>query len=142
MVRDLRGVVERDKPPFGVLMTLREPTSPMVKEAAAAGFLETAFGKFPRLQILTIRDLLDDKYPKLPSAGSRRRLQAGTQRDRRQTGQADLTGESQFGQAALLGFASLLLFQSFYGSRFARVLKARHSLVHVLGRRVDPKGYE
>jgi hypothetical protein len=41
-----------------------------------------------------------------------------------------------------LGFASLLLFQSFYGSRFARVLKARHSLVHVLGRRVDPKGYE
>jgi site-specific DNA-methyltransferase (adenine-specific) len=58
--------VERDKAPFGVLMTLREPTSPMVKEAAAAGFLETAFGKFPRLQIVTIRDLLDHKYPKLP----------------------------------------------------------------------------
>jgi hypothetical protein len=38
----------------------------MTKEAAAAGFLDTPFGKFARLQIATVGDLLDGKLPKLP----------------------------------------------------------------------------
>lgn len=66
MVRDLHGVIEREKSPFGVLITLREPTTPMVKEAAAAGFFDTPFGKFSRLQIATVADMLDGKLPKLP----------------------------------------------------------------------------
>ena len=66
MVSDLRGVMEREKAPLAVLMTLREPTAPMVKEAAAARFLETPFGKFPRVQIVTVSDLLNGKSPKLP----------------------------------------------------------------------------
>jgi hypothetical protein len=48
------------------MITLREPTAPMVKEAASADFLTTPFGKFPRLQIVTVSDLLDGKLPKLP----------------------------------------------------------------------------
>src|SRR5581483_11770611 len=39
MVRDLRGVIERDDAEMGVLVTLAEPTRPMLAEAAAAGFV-------------------------------------------------------------------------------------------------------
>ena len=66
MVSDLRGVMEREEAPFALMMTLREPTAPMVKEAAAAGFFDTPFGKFPRLQIATVSDVLAGKLPKLP----------------------------------------------------------------------------
>lgn len=40
-VRDLRGVIEREKAAIGVLITMEEPTKPMVKEAAEAGFYNT-----------------------------------------------------------------------------------------------------
>ena len=35
-VRDLKGVIEREKAALGALITLREPTKPMLTEAAAA----------------------------------------------------------------------------------------------------------
>lgn len=38
----------------------------MVKEAATAGLFDTPFGKFPRLQIATVDDMLAGKLPKLP----------------------------------------------------------------------------
>lgn len=66
MVRDLNGVMVREKAPFAVLVTLRDPTGPMVKEAASAGFLDTPFGKYPKLQIATVTDMLAGKLPKLP----------------------------------------------------------------------------
>lgn len=66
MVRDLKGVLEREKSPFAVMVTLREPTSPMIKEAAAAGFFNTPFGRFPRMQIVSVASLLNGKIPKLP----------------------------------------------------------------------------
>jgi hypothetical protein len=66
MVSDLRGVMEREKSPFAVLVTLRSPTGPMVKEAASAGFFNTAFGQFHRMQIVTVEQLLEGKNPKLP----------------------------------------------------------------------------
>lgn len=66
-VRDLRGVVEREKAAIGVLITLEPPTKPMRTEAAGAGFYNSPWGtKHPILQILTIEDLLGDKgidYP-------------------------------------------------------------------------------
>jgi hypothetical protein len=70
-VRDLRGVIEREKAEIGVLITLEEATKPMKTEAASAGFYKSPWGNknFPRLQILTIEELLDGKriaYP--PSA--------------------------------------------------------------------------
>ena len=71
-VRDLRGVIEREKAEIGVLITVEEPTRPMLKEAAEAGFFkfESAFdtGTYPRLQILTIEQLLGGAqvaYPRL-----------------------------------------------------------------------------
>ena len=43
---------------MGVLISMQEPTGPMVIDAAEAGFYESAWGKHPRLQILTIAELL------------------------------------------------------------------------------------
>lgn len=66
-VRDLRGVVEREQAALGVLITFEEPTQPMRSEAASAGFYESRWGtKHPRLQLLTIAELLGGKgidYP-------------------------------------------------------------------------------
>jgi site-specific DNA-methyltransferase (adenine-specific) len=61
-VRDLRGVIDRENAEIGVLVSLQEPTKPMKVEAASAGFYNSPnFGKFPRLQTLTIRDILEGK---------------------------------------------------------------------------------
>jgi site-specific DNA-methyltransferase (adenine-specific) len=68
-VRDLKGVLEREKAAIGVLITLREPTKPMLTEAAATGFYESKDfpGRYPRLQILTIAELLAGKKLEYPS---------------------------------------------------------------------------
>jgi SAM-dependent methyltransferase len=60
-VRDLRGVVEREKAEIGVLISLDEPTGLMRKEAASAGFYTSPWGKHARLQLVTIEDLLTGK---------------------------------------------------------------------------------
>jgi hypothetical protein len=65
-VGELRGVMEREKAPLAVMITLREPTAPMIKEAASAGFFDTPFGRFPRMQVVSVAKLLDGKLPKLP----------------------------------------------------------------------------
>jgi hypothetical protein len=51
---------------MGLFVTLTEPTAPMKKEAASAGVLDTPFGKFARLQILTIEDLFTGVKPAMP----------------------------------------------------------------------------
>jgi len=69
IVRDLRGVLEREKAPFALLITLEPPTEGMQREAADAGFYQVpATGEeVPRLQILTVQDLLRGKRPKVPT---------------------------------------------------------------------------
>lgn len=70
-IRELRGVIEREKAAIGVLLTLQSPTKPMQREAADAGFYDSPWGsKHPRLQILTIKDLLEGRridYPPTPN---------------------------------------------------------------------------
>ncbi len=46
---------------MGLFVTLADPTAPMKTEADSAGVLDTPFGKFPRLQIVTIEDLFVGK---------------------------------------------------------------------------------
>ncbi len=65
-VRDLRGVIEREKAALGVLLSFEEPTKPMRTEAAAAGFFESAWGKHPKLQILTVAELLAGRRVDMP----------------------------------------------------------------------------
>jgi site-specific DNA-methyltransferase (adenine-specific) len=58
-IRDLGHVINREQAEIGVYLCLAEPTKPMLKEAAEAGFYKSpAGGSYPRLQILSISDLL------------------------------------------------------------------------------------
>ncbi len=52
---------------MGFFVTLADPTAPMKKEAASAGVLDTPFGKFARLQILTIEDLFAGEKLAMPT---------------------------------------------------------------------------
>ena len=70
-VRDFRGVMDREHAAAGVLLTLEEPTKPMLQEAAATGFLDNMPGlkmsrKTPKLQIVTIQEMLDGARMNLP----------------------------------------------------------------------------
>lgn len=67
-IRDLRGVLDREKAEIGVFITLQEPSKPMRGEAAGVGFYHSpGWNKdYPRLQILSIGELLSGKtidYP-------------------------------------------------------------------------------
>lgn len=66
MVRDLWGVMQRDKHPLGVFVCAGAPTRGMAEEAAAHGIAEMEFGRFPRLQIFTLAELFSGLKPKLP----------------------------------------------------------------------------
>jgi site-specific DNA-methyltransferase (adenine-specific) len=68
-VRDLRGVVEREKAQIGVLISMENPTRAMRTEAAGAGFYKSPWGKHSLMQILTVEKLLKGKkidYPDMP----------------------------------------------------------------------------
>ncbi|MFA7236805.1 MAG: DNA methyltransferase [Phycisphaeraceae bacterium] len=70
MVRDLVGVVEREKSSgavMGVLISMEPPTKPMRQEAAGAGFYKSAQGTtHPKIQLLTIEELLQGKAVDMP----------------------------------------------------------------------------
>jgi DNA modification methylase len=66
MVRDLKGTMEREKASMGIFLTLNKPTREMEREAASAGFYETGSRKFPRIQILTAAQILDNRLPQIP----------------------------------------------------------------------------
>ena len=66
-LRDLRGVIDREKAQIGVLITMKDPSGPMRSESAGAGFYESPWGtKHPRLQIFTVADLLAGKKIDMP----------------------------------------------------------------------------
>ena len=65
-IRELSDVVRREGAQIGVLITLEEPTRPMVTEAAGAGFYNSPWGDHPRIQILTIADILDGRGVDFP----------------------------------------------------------------------------
>jgi len=78
-----------DEIEIGAFITLEEPTRPMIEEAVSAGFYEPEFlhgKKYPRVQILTIEELIEDKnlkYPRiLPEAtfkSAKRKIDRGEQ---------------------------------------------------------------
>ncbi len=67
MVRDLKGVIEREKSPIGIFICAVNPTREMEREAAAAGVYEAADGRtYPRLQIFTLAEYFQGLRPKVP----------------------------------------------------------------------------
>ena len=89
-IATLKSDMERERAQIALFLTLNPPTGPMLREAAAAGFYEPAHfpgQQFPRVQILTIEELLNGQlaaYPRYaPEAtfrrATRRRRAAGQQ---------------------------------------------------------------
>ncbi len=67
MVRDLKGVIEREKAPIGIFICAVNPTREMEREAAAAGVYEGADGRtYPRLQLYTLAEYFAGLRPKVP----------------------------------------------------------------------------
>ncbi len=62
----------------------------MTNEAASAGVLDTPFGKFARLQILTIEDLFAGKKPAMPPEDPTAFRRAAREEDKTRAGKADL----------------------------------------------------
>ena len=71
-IRDLRGAVEREKAVIGVFITLEPPSKVMLTEATTAGFYHSPGWNqdYPRLQILTIEELLKGAEVKMPPTGA------------------------------------------------------------------------
>jgi site-specific DNA-methyltransferase (adenine-specific) len=67
-VRDLKGVVEREKSAIGVLISMQPYTKDMKIEAATAGFFESKLWgkKYPKIQLLTVAELLNGKKIEMP----------------------------------------------------------------------------
>ena len=67
--RDLRAVLDREKAAMGVLISLQPPTGPMEAEAASAGFYAHKMNgqQYPRLQLRTVKELMDGKGIERPS---------------------------------------------------------------------------
>lgn len=69
-IRDLYGVISREKAAIGVLITLEPPSQPMRKEAVSAGYYESeGWGKkYQKIQILTVEELLEGAEIDMPPA--------------------------------------------------------------------------
>lgn len=68
MVRDLKGVMEREKAEIGIFVCVIQPTREMEREAAAAGvYVDPGTGQqYPRLQIYTLAEYFAGLRPKVP----------------------------------------------------------------------------
>jgi len=88
-VRELRGVVEAEKAEIGVLISMREPTRPMREEAASAGIYRSgdegvgSWGKHPRIQLLTVEELLAGKRIDMPPLTGNLSFRRAPQSERR-----------------------------------------------------------
>ncbi|HEY3316585.1 MAG TPA: DNA methyltransferase [Bacillota bacterium] len=92
-VRDLKGVMEREKASIGAFITLHEPTGPMKQEAASAGFYENLLWpgqRFPRLQIISIGELLHGEKLEYPQWGPPVTFKRAPKRSKKKTEQGQL----------------------------------------------------
>jgi DNA modification methylase len=61
-IRDLRGVLERESDvELAGFISLRDPTKAMRHEAATAGMYEYSGVSYPRIQFLTVREIVEEK---------------------------------------------------------------------------------
>jgi len=82
MVRDFRGVMERERADIGVFICLRQPTRDMVTEAASAGRYREIEGRdIPRIQFYRIADYFAGRRPDLPPTMEESRRRAPQERE-------------------------------------------------------------
>lgn len=65
-VRELRGVVDREKATMGILVCVKAPTPEMRREVNQAGVYRSINRDFPKLQIITVEDIFADKPLNIP----------------------------------------------------------------------------
>lgn len=67
-IRDLGHVIDREGADIGVFATLESPTKTIITEAVGKGLYKSPFNgeKYPRIQILTVEEILAGKKPSLP----------------------------------------------------------------------------
>lgn len=67
-IRELRDVVSRQKGAVGIFITLEEPTDEMIKEVKVTDpYISPRWkAEYPKIQILTIEQLLKGEHPKIP----------------------------------------------------------------------------
>jgi site-specific DNA-methyltransferase (adenine-specific) len=90
-IRDLRGVIERDDAAMGVYITLEKPTKDMQTEAISSGYYHSkGWAKdYPRLQIVTIEELLNGKEINMPPASITFK-QASKSKEEKNSGQQNI----------------------------------------------------
>ena len=92
-IRDLKGVLEREQAQLGLFITLQPPTRPMEQEALASGlYVPEHFhdSQFPRLQTLTIEQLLAGHQVEYPRIGVQATFRQAPRRRRPQGEQTSL----------------------------------------------------
>ena len=90
-IATLKGDMVREKAELGLFVTLEPPTRPMLQEAAAASFYEPEHfpgHQFPRVQILTIEELLDGQAAQYPRFAPQATFRQAPRRRRKQGAQA------------------------------------------------------
>lgn len=65
-IRELQGAVARERAPMGVLITLKEPSKQMIRDAASSGFYTCGSGTYPKIQVITVKEILADARFELP----------------------------------------------------------------------------
>ena len=94
MIATLKGDMAREKAEIGLFITLNPPTRPMIQEAAATGiYTPKQFPEhhFPRVQILTVEDLLSGIQAEIPRYALDPVLRRAPRRRRSQGSQGSLT---------------------------------------------------
>jgi site-specific DNA-methyltransferase (adenine-specific) len=89
MVGELVGTVQRENAAMGVFITLEEPSKPMRLEATTAGYYRSPGWQqdYPKIQILTVQELLDGATVKMPpSATTFKQAEKMQQADNKQPG--------------------------------------------------------
>jgi len=67
MIRDFRGVLERENAVAGIFITLSEPTRDMKQEAASAGTYSNEYVQgIEKIKIVTVEQILDGECLRLP----------------------------------------------------------------------------
>ena len=71
-IRELRDVIARQDASMGIFITLEEPTSEMTKEVKATDpyVMKAWQRKYPKIQILTIEQVLQGIRPEIPHTAS------------------------------------------------------------------------
>lgn len=81
-IRDLKGTLEREDAQIGIFLTLEEPTRDMRTEAVTAGSYHSEIWNkdYPRIQIITIEELLTGAEINLPPSNSGAFKKAGREK--------------------------------------------------------------